>query len=394
MAIFNRFNKGCLWIFCASIIVTACSPIPTRQATPLETLGAGEGRLNIIAWDGYVERGENDPKVDWVTDFEKTTGCQIEVKTASSSDEMAVLMSQPGYDLVTAPSDVSTRLIDGGMVQPINVTLIPSWNSVDARLANSPWHTVNGVHYGIPFVWNVNRLLYEKGVFSNPPSSLGLTFEEQNLPDGYTNSGRVQAYEGAMAIADAALYLMETRPELGIRDPYELDRDQFRYAIELLREQRALISNYWRDIDEQIATFPYDGSAVSVAWPYQVEEFKRKGYPVDSLILENGMSGRADTLMLHSNAPHPNCAYQWMEYLLDPVVQADVSAWSGANPSVSGVCQTDNPLGEDGCRANGYYDFDKVYFWRTPMAECGDGALECVPYSEWVSAYISIVGGN
>jgi len=34
------------------------------------SVGAGEGALNIIAWAGYAESGQNDPKVDWVHPFE------------------------------------------------------------------------------------------------------------------------------------------------------------------------------------------------------------------------------------------------------------------------------------------------------------------------------------
>ena len=387
------FHK-CILVLCAVMMASSCTSGPGRQTKTLESLTDGEGKLKIIAWDGYIESGENDPAVDWVTDFEKKTGCDIEVETAYSSDEISVLMAQEGYDLVTAPSDVSTRLIDDGKVQPINISLIPTWDELDPRFINSQWHTVDGIHYGVPFMWNVNRLLYSEDVFRTPPNSLGVTFEEQTLPDGISNSNRVQAYEGAMAIADAAVYLMQTRPGLGIINPYELNREQFGDAVELLREQRRLVNNYWADANEQILTFPIDGSAVSLTWPYQVKEFERNGVQVGNLIPDGGITGRADTYMLHANAPHPNCAYLWMDNMLNPEIQAEIAAWSGANPSVSGACQADDRLGEEGCSEDGYFTFDDVYFWRTPLSECGDGSRDCVPYSEWVSAYISIIGGN
>ena len=46
-----------------------------------------EGKVNILAWPGYAEDGTNDPKVDWVTPFEKQTGCQANVKYFGTSDE-------------------------------------------------------------------------------------------------------------------------------------------------------------------------------------------------------------------------------------------------------------------------------------------------------------------
>jgi putative spermidine/putrescine transport system substrate-binding protein len=107
------------------------------QAAPT-TLGKGEGQLNIVAWAGYVERGETDKNYDWVTGFEKETGCKVNVKTAATSDEMVALMNEGGFDLVTASGDASLRLIAGGKVQALNLALIPSYGKIDPRLQNAP----------------------------------------------------------------------------------------------------------------------------------------------------------------------------------------------------------------------------------------------------------------
>src|SRR5262245_59327040 len=107
-------------------------------------VGEGEGQVNIVAWPGYIERGETDKNYDWVTSFEKETGCKVNVKTAATSDEMVTLMNQGGFDLVTASGDASLRLVAGKKVQPVNIDLIPSWKTIDERLQNAPWHTVDG----------------------------------------------------------------------------------------------------------------------------------------------------------------------------------------------------------------------------------------------------------
>src|SRR3712207_90030 len=96
----------------------------------------------------------------WVTGFEEATGCKVNVKTAGTSDEMVALMNEGGFDLVTASGDASLRLIAGGRVQPINTALVPSWNKLDERLRNAPWHTVDGTHYGVPYQWGSNVLMY------------------------------------------------------------------------------------------------------------------------------------------------------------------------------------------------------------------------------------------
>ena len=113
-------------------------------------VGPGEGTLDIVAWPGYIERGETVKEFDWVTSFEEATGCMVRVKTANTSDEMVALMNEGGFDLVTASGDASLRLIAGKRVQEVNIDLIPSWGTVDERLKNAPWHTVDGKHYGYP----------------------------------------------------------------------------------------------------------------------------------------------------------------------------------------------------------------------------------------------------
>ena len=155
------------------------APIANAQMT---AVGAGEGQVDIVAWPGYIERGETDKTYDWVTDFEKKTGCKVNVKTAATSDEMVALMNEGGFDLVTASGDASLRLIAGKRVQPINTALIPSWSTVDERLQNAPWHTVDGKHYGVPYQWGSNVLMYNTEVFKEAPKSWNVVFEERTFP--------------------------------------------------------------------------------------------------------------------------------------------------------------------------------------------------------------------
>ena len=376
-----------------SLILTACGNQGTESKAPLQEIGEGEGEVSIIAWAGYIERGETDPNYDWVTQFEEETGCMVSVKVAATSDEMVSLMNQGGFDLVTASGDASNRLIAGGMVQEINIDLIPSWDTVDTRLQNAPWHTIDGKHYGTPYQWGPNVLMYNTEVFPEPPTSWGVVFEEQTLPDGQSNQGRVQAYEGAIYIADAALYLMYHNPELGISDPYELNQEQFDAAIALLNNQRELVTRYWHDAYVQMDDFRNEGVVASTSWPFQVNLLQFEEQPIGSVIPVEGATGWADTTMMHINAPHPNCAYMWLEHSLDPKLQGDLAAWFGSNPAVPAGCTSSDLLTSEGCRINGFENFELIYFWRTPTAECGDGRTDCVPYSEWVSAYIAVMGG-
>jgi len=361
----------------------------------LASIGPGEGSLSIVAWAGFIERGQTDPKFDWVTDFEAATGCKVSVKTANTSDEMVALMNEGGFDMVTASGDASLRLVAGGRVQPINIDLVPSYKEIDERLQNAPWHTVDGVHYGVPYVWGPNILAYRTDVFPEPPKSWNVVFEPMDLPDGKPNQGRVQAYDGPIHIANAAQYLMHHKPDLGIKSPYELNEDQYKAALDLLREQRKLTSRYWHDAFIQIDDFKNEGLAASGSWPFQVNLLKADGVPIASTFPVEGVTGWADTSMLHVNAKSPNCAYMWFEHQLSSKLQSDLSVWFGANPSVPAAC-TDKRgmLTPEICTANGSDDFEKIAFWTTPVSNCSLGEGACVPYYRWVSDYIGVIGGR
>ena len=377
------------------ISTTALAMVATNAgaAEMLAALGAPEGQVNIVAWPGYIERGETDAAFDWVTKFEEASGCKVNVKTANTSDEMVALMNEGGFDLVTASGDASLRLVAGGRVQPVNVDLIPSWSTVDDRLKDAPWHTVDGVHYGTPYMWGPNVLMYNTEVFKEAPTSWNVVFEEMTLPDGQSNKGWVQAYDVPIHVADAAQYLMFHKPELGITSPYELNEDQYKAALDLLRGQRELVSRYWHDAFIQMDDFKNEGVVASGSWPFQVNLLKSEGLPISSVIPEEGATGWADTTMMHVDAANPTCSYLWMEHSLASNLQSDLSVWFGAVPSVPAACTDGRGMqNQEGCDANGLADFDKIRFWTTPVSNCAQGAGACVPYYRWVSDYIGVIG--
>jgi len=380
----------------AAALTAALAALPGQSvsaAGPLKSIGAGEGFVDIVAWPGYIERGDTDKDYDWVTGFEKDSGCKVRIKTANTSDEMVALMNEGGFDLVTASGDASLRLIVGGRVQEVNTALVPSWNKVDARLQNAPWHTVNGKHYGVPYQWGSNVLMYNTKVFPEPPKSWDVVFAEMTLPDGKSNLGRVQAFDGPIYIADAALYLKHKNPELGIDDPYALDQNQYDAALTLLRAQRKIVNRYWHDAFVQIDDFINEGVAASSSWPFQVNILVSKNQPIASTIPVEGATGWADTTMMHVDAPHPNCAYKWLEHSINPKLQGDLAAWFGSVPVRLDACKGNALLSDEGCATNGLGNFEKIHFWKTPVANCGGGRT-CVPYYRWVTDYIAVLGGR
>ena len=362
---------------------------PGSDAKPMAKLGAGEGKLNIIAWAGYAEDGSTDPKVDWVTPFEKKTGCQVNVKIGNTSDEMVTLMRTGRYDGVSASGDATLRLIAGGDVAPVNTDLVPNYKDVFAGLKNKGFNSVDGQMYGIPHGRGANILMWNSKKISTPLDSWAAVFT-----DAAQNKGKVTAYDSPIYIADAALFLKATRPELKITNPYELNDAQFKAAVALLKQQRANIGEYWSDYTKEQQAFANGNSTVGTTWQVIANLLEGDKVPVKTTLPKEGSTGWSDTWMIGSKAKNPNCMYMWMNWIISPKVNAQVAEWFGEAPSNAKSC--DETSDKSFCTTFHAADeayFDKVSFWTTPRKDCGDDrGATCKDYSDWVQAWTEIKG--
>jgi putative spermidine/putrescine transport system substrate-binding protein len=240
----SRFTVGVLAVATlAATTLAACSSSKSGggekapKGTQLSSVGNGEGKLNIIVWAGYAEDGTDDPKVDWVHPFEQQTGCKVNAKIGNTSDEMVQLMKSGQYDGVSASGDATLRLIYGGDVAPVNTALVPNYATVSEFLKKKSWNSVNGQMYGIPHGWGANLLMWDTKTVSTDLDSWSAVFDQAG-----PYKGKVTAYDSPIYIADAALYLKATQPDLGIKDPFALTEKQLNAAVDLLKKQKANIS--------------------------------------------------------------------------------------------------------------------------------------------------------
>jgi len=259
----------------------------TPPDVPMATeLGDNEGALSVLAWPGYAEDGSTDKSVDWVTPFEKATGCQVDVKVFGTSDEAVNLMNSGQYDVVSASGDASLRLIASGAVAPVNTDLVPNYADVFDFLKDRDWNSVNGQMYGVPHGWGANLLMYRTDEVSPAPTSWSAVFD-----DAGAYAGKVTSYDSPIYIADAALYLMKTKPELGIKNPYSLDQDQLAAAVDLLKAQRENIGEYWSDYLKQIQSFSNGDSVIGTSWQVIVNLAQSEDVPVEAILPTEGATG-------------------------------------------------------------------------------------------------------
>ena len=383
-----------------------------EPAKTYDAIGDGEGELHLIAWNGYTEFGDYAPEYDWVTPFEKESGCETSdfIKYADTSDEMVSLMRQGGgtvYDGVSASGNASNKLIAGHDVGAVDTKLFPEMADVIGPLnpdggTSTNHYIVDGHVYGTPWMYGPNFLMYNTDKVTPAPTSWDVTFEP--TLDGQPNpySGSITGYDDPIFIADAALYLKTHNPDLGITDPYELTQEQFDAAIELLKGQQPMITKYWSLYTDEIDGFLDGSMLVGTAWPLNLT-YTKTDAPAAAVIPSEGVTGWADTWMISANAPHPNCMLKWMQWSMKPDIQAQVGIFYGAAGSNTKSCDLiADGLGKGGTDLVNTVEYsfcgneeflNSLHLWKTPEANCHDDrGNTCVDYSQWLTSWTEVKG--
>jgi putative spermidine/putrescine transport system substrate-binding protein len=382
----------------------APSAAPSAANVPTE-LGSTQGQtINVLAWPGYVENGSTYKEYDWVTGFEKTSGCKVKPQPFGTSDEAYTLYSTnpEQFDVVSASGDASLRLVRGGFVQPVNLDLFKSYPEIFPALKNKPYNTVDGVAYGVPHGRGSNLLMWRTDQVTPAPTSWSQMFDPAS---GY----KVSIYDAPIYIADAAVVLMKTKPDLKITNPYALDDTQFAAAIDLLKQQKPAVTQRWVDYLKQMDDFRSGTSNVGTTWQVIANLLKLEKPPVkvDLIKPTEGATGWSDTWMINSKTKNLACAYAFIDHLTSAKTNAEIADYFGEAPGNSKSCQltpaefTPSVSGSstmaDHCtvfHANDDPFWQGVWYWQTPEVKCVDGRtdVQCKGFGDWIKAWTEVKG--
>jgi putative spermidine/putrescine transport system substrate-binding protein len=241
---------------------------------------------------------------------------------------------------------------------------------------------------GIPHGRGANLLVFNTAAFPDGLDSWSVMFDGGTAADG-----AVSVYDSPIYIADAALYLKATQPDLGIENPYALDQTQFDASIALLESQKAIAGQYWALYTDQQAALE-DGSVLAgTTWQVIVNLAESNGALIDAVKPVEGATGWSDTWMLSSKAANPNCMKLWMDWIASPWANSQVAVWFGEAPSNAESCTLDGMA--EHCEIFHAEETDywnDVWYWQTATEACLDGRTDvtCVPYTEWVNAWTAL----
>ena len=347
-------------------------------------LAREEGEVNLVIWPGYAVLTD---------EFTAATGCKVNTKDGASSDDMVSLMQTGAYDGGSFSGNATVRMMAAGDVAPVDTDLVPNYADIQEGLQDQSYNSLDGQPYGMPHGRGPNYLMFRTDEVPEDTDSWGVIWEDDQL-EKY--KGKISIYDAPDFIADAALWLKATQPDLEIDSPYQLTQEQFDAAVALLKKQAPYVGEYWPgDVAKQIGSFTNGDSVVGTTWPYQYVELQKANAPVAIVKPKEGTTGWSDTWMIYSNAANPNCMYLWMNHMGSPEAQAAVAEGFGEAPANLKACDlTKDPNHCDTYHADDESWWEDVYYWTTPQADCADDddSTTCVDQAAWQRAWTEIRG--
>ncbi len=268
---------------------------------------------------------------------------------------------------------------------------MPNYNDISRQfLKDRDWNSVDGQMYGIPHGRGANLLMYNTDKVTPAPTP-GARCSTTHSP----YKGKVTAYDSPIYIADAALYLMKTKPDLGIKNPYALDEEQFDAAVDLLKKQKENHRRVLVGLHQGGAGLQSGDSVIGTTWQVIANLAQAEKVPVETVLPEEGSTGWSDTWMVSSKAKHPNCAYKWMDYIISPRPTPQVAEYFGEAPANTKAC--DMTADKNFCDT---YHADRRGLRRAdllldhadrPSASTA-ADVTCTDYAEWTQAWTEIKG--
>ncbi len=385
----NRRFMGLLAV--SALLAAACSGAggsagPSAKAE----LGEGEGELNMVIWNGYAERGETFPEFDWVTPFEEATGCMVTTTNMTDSANGVSLMQSGEYDGGSFSGNATVRLMAGGTVAPVNTDLIPNYANIFEGLKLQDHNSLDGVPYGVPHGRGPNILMYNTNEVTPAPTSWDSVWTGEF-------GDKVSIYDSADYIADAALRLMKTKPDLGITNPYQLTEAQLAEAVTLLEAQRDAGAQYWSVYTDQMALYASGDVVTGTSWQLQANLLQAENQPIAATVPEEGSTGWSDTWMIHSEAKNPNCMYMWMNHIASADANGQATVYFGEAPTSQAACDYAETISPGHCELTHATDeayWENIWYWATPLADCGDddAATTCEDQDAWIEAWTNLRG--
>ena len=311
-----------------------------------------EETLSLLVWEGYA-----DPS--FVHAFEESHHCRVVAAYMGSSDELVAKLrggSASNYDVISPSSDVATSIVRAAMAAPLDLSRIPSYGQLSAKLRDSPLVRANGQVYGVPFMWGPNPLLYDTTVISRPPDSWSIFWDPKY-------KAKISVWDELSTVYLAAQILGFDKP-----DPshlYNLTDDQLEAVKKKLLELKPNIRKMWATGGELTNLFQNHEVVAAMGWPLMTNQLRQLHFPIGETIPKENTTGWIDHLMISAASSRKDLATEFLEYMIEAQTQkkiTDVTHYTPANPGASQFLTADEIKGLHLDNPDAY--MQRIYFWR------------------------------
>ncbi len=308
--------------------------------------------LSLLVWEGYA-----DPAT--VHAFEESRHCKVMATYMGTSDELVAKLrggSASNYDVISPSSDVATSIVRAGLVAPLDLSKLPTYSQLSAKLRDLPLVKANGQVYGVPFMWGPNPLLYDTTVFKEPPDSWNILWDRKF-------QGKISVWDDLSSVYMAAQILGFDKP-----DPsqlYNLTDEQLAAAKKKLIELKRNVRKMWSSGGELTNLFQNHEVVLAMGWPLNTNDLRKLNFPIGETIPRENTTGWIDHLMITSASSNKELAHAFLEYMIQAKTQklvTDRTHYTPANPGASQFLTPDEMKGLHLDNPDAY--MQRIYFWQ------------------------------
>lgn len=311
-----------------------------------------EASLSLLVWEGYA-----DPAT--VRAFEESHQCKVMATYMGSSDELVAKLrggSASNYDVISPSSDVAGSITRTGLAAPLDLSKLPSYSQLSAKLRDLPLVKANGQIYGVPFMWGPNPLLYDTTAFAQPPDSWTIFWNPKY-------KGKISVWDDLSTVYMAAQILGFDKP-----DPsqlYNLTDEQLAAVKKKLLELKPNIRKLWSTGGELTNLFQNHEVVLAMGWPLNTNDLRKLNFPIAETIPKENTTGWIDHLMITSASGNKELAHAFLEYMIQAKTQklvTDRTHYTPANPGASQFLTPEEMKGLHLDNPDAY--MQRIYFWQ------------------------------
>ncbi len=280
--------------------------------------------VNFYNWADYIGK-------DTLTDFEKEYGIKVNYDIYDTSDivDAKLLTGRSGYDLILHSASYSARLIEAGIILPLDRTKLTNWHHLDPGLMQTLASYDPGNRHIAPYMWGTTGIAYNIDMLKERMPDVPL-----ETADFFFKPGIISRFaDCGISVLDGALDTIPMVMNYLGYDANSIEPQHLREVEQVMKSIRPYIKYF--SSTKMLINMPNKEICVSMSWSgdYAVVKKLAKEGGIDINIgysmLSKAVPVWFDAVVIPSDAPHPDNAHLLLNYLMRPEVIAAISSEIG-----------------------------------------------------------------